>query len=1007
MAAWPGVGWVVLLLGCATEPGSVATRTRSFAATEAQAAAACANSEVVSPLDCSLWLVDTPWRNEFDGSLPGVADRAGSPTGFPALLAARSGSSYAPERLELSVADGELAIDTEPGSSDEPRNALGVALDLPSGIFRVATSLVSPPAGSGAREQAGVWFGLGPRDRVDLGLMSAPQGLVLSASLVQAGSPREPLALPLETSPERVALSLEIDPLRREIRAFAAIDAGPERALGSFADVPEAWLRLPPAQAAPLGGIFATHRQRAAELGSLRYRFDDFEVRRRPALPDDPAAVGQAWTAVPAWPTLSFSSATQLLEAPGTGQLFVSEREGHVFAVPRGGGAKHLVLDLSAVTQGHQDSGLLGLVLHPRFGEAADANAGYLYVHYAFADPPMPPPVALTTVTESRLSRFTVDLQTLTADPASELVLIAQRDENVWHQGGGMFFHPKDGFLYLSVGDEGGSLCAYDNCQRIDRDLFGGVLRIDVDMRGGDVSHPIGRQPESGSTAHYFIPNDNPFVGLGGLEEFYAVGLRSPHRMTLDPVDDVVWIGDVGQNRQEELDVLTPAANYQWPYREGTLQRAAPSNAPLGVWTDPALTLPRDEAMAVIGGFVYRGARFPELQGKYIFGDFVYGNIWAAEYRQEGGVTRVVSRERLLGGLLGRSGSITSFGVDADGELYVLTLGAGPVLRLERSAPVGTLPARLSQVGAFDDLTVLEPSADMLPYQVRAPLYSDGAQKSRWMLLPEGGTLGFAEAGPYTFPVGTTFVKHFELALDARRPEEQRRLETRFLVSTPLGYYGISYRWDADGTDATPVLDGTFETLAVTAADGSVQEQRYFYPGPSDCLVCHNAAAGHVLGVRTAQLNDAGAASGVSPQLLAWSERGLFGTPLEPGALAALPSLAGLEDESRSIEDRVRSYLDANCSMCHGSVSTLRATWDGRYQTPLGEQGLVGGALSGEAELPAGSVVVAPGDPTHSALWLRDGSNDAALRMPPLGRQTLDRQWLDVLERWIVALPPP
>jgi uncharacterized repeat protein (TIGR03806 family) len=728
------------------------------------------------------------------------------------------------------------------------------------------------------------------------------------------------------------------------------------------------------------------------------------------ALPDDPAAVGDEWKAVPEWPGLIFSTVTQLLDAPRAGAFFVSEREGRIFAVARDGSAKRLVLDLSRVTQGHQDSGLLGMVLHPSFGDATSPSGGYLYVHYAFADPPMSPPVTLSTPTESRLSRFDVDLTPWTADPASEQVLIAQRDENVWHQGGGMFFHPRDGFLYVSVGDEGGSLCVYDNCQRIDRDLFGGVLRIDVDERGGDVSHPIVRQPESGTTAHYYIPNDNPFVGSGGLEEFYAIGLRSPHRMTYDPIDDIAWIGDVGQNRQEELDVLAPAANYQWPHREGVVQRSLPNGTPLGVWTEPALALPRDEAMAVIGGFVYRGARFPELWGRYIFGDFVYGNIWAADWQRDAVGAGVVSRERLLGGLLGRSGTITSFGADADGELYVATLGSGPILRLERSAPAGTLPTRLSQVGVFEDLATLQPSAGLVPYDVRVPLYSDDAFKRRWLSMPEGGTIGFTETGAWSFPVGTTFVKHFELALDEREPERRRRLETRFLVSTPAGFYGIAYRWNADGSDATPVLDGTLETLSVTGLDGSVREQRYFYPGPSDCLVCHNAAAGHVLGVRTAQLNgdvmdDTTGES--SPQLLSWSERGMLDAPLDATTIAALPSLAPLGDETRSLEDRVRSYLDANCSMCHGNVSEMRATWDGRYDTPLAQQGLLGGVLSGEAELPSGSVVVAPGDPAHSALWLRDGSNEPGLRMPPLGRQTVDREWLDVLERWILELPAP
>ena len=154
-----------------------------------------------------------------------------------------------------------------------------------------------------------------------------------------------------------------------------------------------------------------------------------------------------------------------------------------------------------------------------------------------------------------------------------------------------------------------------------------------------------------------------------------------------------------------------------------------------------------------------------------------------------------------------------------------------------------------------------------------------------------------------------------------------------------------------------------------------------------------------------ALVDDADASGGASSQLLAWSERGLFDTHLDAESVARLPSLARLDDEQRSVEARVRSYLDANCSMCHGTSTGLRATWDGRFETPLERQHLIGEPLSGDADLPRGAIVVAPGHPELSALWLRDGSIDPALRMPPLGRQTVDQQWLALLERWIRELP--
>jgi uncharacterized repeat protein (TIGR03806 family) len=733
------------------------------------------------------------------------------------------------------------------------------------------------------------------------------------------------------------------------------------------------------------------------------------------SLPASLEVAAPGWTVVEAFPAVTFDDPTSLGEAPSTGHLFVTEREGRIYALRNDPAVstKILSLDLSDRTQGRSDGGLLSLTFHPEFGQAQSPNRSYVYVHYAYTAKPVPEPDR-TTPSWSRLSRFSLDLETLVIDPSSELILIDQADESIWHQGGAAFFGPDDGFLYLTVGDEGMPYCALRNCQSIDKDLFSGVLRIDVDMRGGDVSHPIRRQPETGKTAHYFIPNDNPFVGQPGvLEEFFAIGLRSPHRMTHDAIDGITWIGDVGQARREELDVLQRGANFQWNVLEGSKGGAglAMPAQPLGVWTDPTFELSRDSAAGIIGGYVYRGARFPSLYGKYVFGDYYYGSIWALSYSYDGSRATVSDVERLTSTEF-REGSdgFTSFGVDGSGELYILTLGAeSKVLRLDRTEGFSNTPLHLSETGVFVDTASaqLEPSPGFLPYDVITPLWSDGASKQRWLSLPDAAAIGFSETGSWSFPEGTVFVKQFDLALDEARPDERRRLETRLLVNGEGGYYAVTYRWNADGTDAELVLESSAEPIRVDLADGHQRELAYLFPGPDDCAVCHNPGAGSVLGARTAQLNhdvfypQLGRSAN---QLLSLAAAGALDVTLKQRDLQHLPTYVSLADESAPLDARVRSYWASNCSMCHGSVPDIRADWDARYEVPLDRQGVIDAPSQNASE--AGAFLVVPADPGHSVLFQRSATTARGLGMPPLGRSVPDPQYVDVLERWIRSLPP-
>lgn len=557
-------------------------------------------------------------------------------------------------------------------------------------------------------------------------------------------------------------------------------------------------------------------------------------------LPPDQPDAGK-YAVVPAFPNLGFQNPVGLIPEPGSTRLCVLTREGRIFAFENDPtvSEKSLFLDISARTQGWDDSGLLGMAFHPEFGQPNSTNRGFVYVFYQYSSTPTSGPdrPPEKTAAHNRLSRFTVPDGARSADPDSELVLINQYDRSVWHNGGAMFFHPDDGFLYLTVGDEGGVDGEFGNAQRIDRGLFSGVIRIDVNQ-DPKKSHPIRRQPISspqGATrsANYFIPNDNPFQNPSGaaLEEFWCIGLRSPHRMTFDPVSKSIWEGDVGQGAREEINLIEKGGNYQWAYKEGNLNGPFPKPAaPLGKEMAPIHEYPHtkgesqfDGDNCVIGGYVYRGREFAdELGAKYIFGDNGSGRIWALTLAADRSVS--VAQIATMPPGFNYSG-LSSFGIDHNRELYLCQMGAaGKIFKLARPKPSSPPPPLLSQTGAFASLAKLEPAPSLIPYTVNSPLWSDAALKTRWMALPNDGApygaderVSFAASGEWAFPLGTVFVKHFDLAIDEADPSKKKRLETRFLVrDTKGGVYGITYKWRSDNSDADLLSASLSEHLSVS-----------------------------------------------------------------------------------------------------------------------------------------------------------------------------------------------
>jgi uncharacterized repeat protein (TIGR03806 family) len=318
----------------------------------------------------------------------------------------------------------------------------------------------------------------------------------------------------------------------------------------------------------------------------------------------------------------------------------------------------------------------------------------------------------------------------------------------------------------------------------------------------------------------------------------------------------------------------------------------------------------------------------------------------------------------------------------------------------------GALPKLLSQTGAFKNTSALMPGDELIPCDLIVPFWSDGAVKKRFISVPDE-KIKFAPTGEWVFPRGTVFVKTFELATNEANPNLKRRLETRLLVCDSAGgVYGVTYKWRADNRDADLLESNLTETISIQTATG-VRTQQWYYPSRADCLVCHTANAGLVLGVKTRQLNrDYTYPSGVTDnELRAWNHIGLFDTNLNEAEIKNFPKLANAADTSRSLEDRARSYLDANCAQCHRPRGTV-AYFDARYDTPLAQQNLINGPVLIDERIDNNPRIIKPNDLWRSILYMRTDTTQA-FKMPTVARNTIDEQGMNLLRQWIESLPGP
>lgn len=619
-----------------------------------------------------------------------------------------------------------------------------------------------------------------------------------------------------------------------------------------------------------------------------------------------------------------------MVPVPGGGGLVaLAEQHGRILVIDPAAQTHRVALDIVSRVLDSGEKGLLSLAFAPDFG-----TSGLLYVSYAVADD------ASTSYEDIRVARYTCSRDnglTCDRDSEEEIIAIDRPSNRDNHNGGQIFFGSNDRDLYISMGDSGGGGDPDDWAQDTTR-IQGKLLRI---------------TPRTGG---YDIPADNPFAGNAQGREIYAYGLRNPWRCSDD--NGRIFCADVGQGEWEEVDIITRGGNYGWNKREGTHPYNGGVCATADNCIDPIHEYEHTRGrLSITGGFVYRGSTQPGLVGAYVFGDYATGEVWRLD-ESDGTWTATF--------LVNAGGGITSFGLDAAGEIYALH-GDGSIRHIEYRTDAGdyVIPPTLSQTGCFADIPSQRLIAAAMPYDVRLPFWSDGAEKARYMILPNGMRASAQTSGAWSFPVGTILIKQFTYA--------ERAIETRFYVQRASGQWrGYSYRWNDDQTDAELLEDG------VTVAYG---DHLHAYPSRAECDVCHTPRGGYVLGLRTEQLH-------IANQVSAMVDAGFVdGSAL--GDSATWPTLVA----SGSAYDVARSYLAANCSHCH---NTARLP-DMRLGTSLADSQLC-------SVITAGASTSSPIITERMSVRGEPYGTIGAGQMPPVSSFIADHEGVAAVSAWIDAM---
>ncbi|HEY9052493.1 MAG TPA: PQQ-dependent sugar dehydrogenase, partial [Gammaproteobacteria bacterium] len=454
----------------------------------------------------------------------------------------------------------------------------------------------------------------------------------------------------------------------------------------------------------------------------------------------NPPVTSSSFTLAQVFSSLSFNDPVALRQSPTNSERwYVIEQFGFIRTFLSGDNSSTIFANLTDRVANYGEMGLLGMAFHPDF-----ANNHYVYVYYS----------SDSTGLQSKISRFTATSDTQ-LNVNSELVILTVNQPYQNHNGGNILFGP-DGYLYIGLGDGGSSGDPNNYAQNIDS-LLGKMLRIDVDnpANGNEYSSPVSN-PYSGSTP--------------GRDEIFALGLRNPWRWSFDRLTGQIVLGDVGQGEWEEIDIIVNGGNYGWRCFEGDADYNTSGCSARTSYIFPIHAYDHNVGFSVTGGYVYRGS-ITSLYGKYIFSDYGTGPIWVMD--DPYGTPSV---SELISNTTTNAMFVSSFAEDVDGELYVVSYGDGRIYRIETDTgiPSGTFPTLLSQTGCVNPADPTQMAEGVIPYEINAPFWSDGADKDRWFAIPDNTTITVELNHDWSFPNNSVTIKNFSL--------NNQLVETRLLV---------------------------------------------------------------------------------------------------------------------------------------------------------------------------------------------------------------------------------